>query len=91
MLLSKTSPTSDSVVDNCYSNSTILGYNEAVEQGQGCYTTAELMADQVTDQLIFNIGDNKMYGGYLNKQLQAGAVYKVYIAAKVDVKVGIQY
>ncbi|XP_067947071.1 receptor-type tyrosine-protein phosphatase delta-like [Watersipora subatra] len=45
-----------------------------------CYTTAELTAENVGEELIFNIGDGKTYGGFANVELEAQAQYNVYIA-----------
>lgn len=42
------------------------------------YVTAELSKENVTQRMNFVVGDNGIYGGYLNKLLQGNSLYTVH-------------
>ena len=75
----------------CSKESIQHDYSESKKIGSGCYTLAEIPADLVGEEYIFNVGDTKMYGGYHNVPLQQGTTYKIYVAVKVALPVSCYF
>ena len=75
----------------CSKDSIHHDYSKSQKIGTGCYTSAEIPADLVGEEYIFNVGDTKMYGGYHNVPLQQGTTYQIYVAVKVALPVSCYF
>ena len=66
------------------------GVNDAEKAGLDFYITAEIPAKDVLTETSFTVGDNEMYGSYLNAKLKEEKLYKIYMRAMTNVD-GVSY
>ena len=65
---------------------TILGYKEAMANGDQYYIAARFDRDKEQVPRKFVLGDGETYGGYNNAPLEPMTKYKVYVRAATKVK-----
>ena len=63
----------------------ILGYKEAMANGDQYYLAARFERDKGQVPRKFVLGDGETYGGYSNAPLEPMTEYKVYVRAATDV------
>ncbi|RXM30827.1 Sushi domain-containing protein 1 [Acipenser ruthenus] len=68
-------PMDGPLVFNCSSLNMPNFYSK--KGGGGAYVTAELYAEDIADELVFNVGDRQYYGDYYNAPLEEGRGYNV--------------
>ena len=67
------------------SHEELQSYELAMQYGHDCYIAAELSEFEVQQEVHFQVGDNRTYGGYHNAPLQKGQAYDVWFGLKVSV------
>ncbi|XP_041126928.1 sushi domain-containing protein 1 [Polyodon spathula] len=68
-------PMDGSLVFNCSSVNMPNFYNK--KGGREAYVTAEFHAEDIADELVFNVGDRQYYGDYYNAPLEKGRGYNI--------------
>ncbi|XP_041106337.1 sushi domain-containing protein 1-like [Polyodon spathula] len=68
-------PMDGSLVFNCSSVNMPNFYNK--KGRRGAYVTAEFHAENIADELVFNVGDRQYYGDYYNAPLEGGRGYNI--------------
>ena len=74
---------------SCTAESVQHTYSSAIANGESCYTTAEILSEKITDEYVFNIGDDQIYREYHNVPLEPGMTYSLYLGVKAAVQVEI--